>query len=248
MRTIHLGVSIQDSPFNHINKEHYLLAKPEFMIGWNEEDYTRQRRKAALNFDLNMQFFSSLDSAAFMSYTAAQIQKHKFIVCNNIRELVGVAGVYMLVLDEFKQIYIGQSSDIYKRIRSHWSKKQSLERLICGKVWNSTLSIDAFGALDTTRVYYIKTYSTFDREEQIVGDFNPLYTLNRTSGGIGNSSTYTDTEATAAVAVLANRRTKDLLPFLSLQELLNVVSNKEIDDYVKSFPVFAKWFSLQKNS
>lgn len=216
------------------------------MPGWNEEDYSRQRRKAALNFDLNMQLFSSLDTAAFSSYISAQIQKHRFIRCDNLLNLRSVSGVYMLVLDEFKQVYIGQSSDIYKRIRSHWTKKKSLERLIFGKVWNSILCIDSFGALDTTRVYYIKANSTFALEEQIVSDFNPVYTLNRTSGGIGSSCTYTDTEATAVVAVLANRRTKDLLPFLTLPELLDVVSNNELIEYISRHPVFARWFSLQR--
>ncbi len=59
----------------------------------------------------------------------------------------------MLVLDEYKQVYIGQSTDIKSRILHHRSKKKPFDRLIFGSVENSILSIDSFGALDTTRIY-----------------------------------------------------------------------------------------------
>ena len=62
-RISHLGVMIQEKTTNHINKELYLLAKPEGMSGWKEEHYAMQRIKAGINFDANMEYFKKLDKA-----------------------------------------------------------------------------------------------------------------------------------------------------------------------------------------
>ena len=51
-------------------------------------------------------------------------------------------------------MYIGISNDIKKRILTHWGSKKDFDRLLFGKKENSVLSIDSFGALDTTRIFY----------------------------------------------------------------------------------------------
>lgn len=45
----------------------------------------------------------------------------------------------MMVLDYYKQVYIGISNNIKKRIMSHWNGKKSLERLIFENIFESGL-------------------------------------------------------------------------------------------------------------
>ncbi len=101
MSILHFGVRIKEKPTNFINKETYLLAKPEGMRGWEEKHYHSQRLKASLNFDLNMRFFESLDTNAFNHFVANKTKKYKMIECNNLNELSGVKGLYMMVLDKY---------------------------------------------------------------------------------------------------------------------------------------------------
>lgn len=251
MSFTHFGVRVREHESNHINKATYLSAKPEYMPGWTEEHFARRRLKADLNYDLNMRFFSALDQSAFTDYIAEKCHKWPFTECFDLNEINGVPGIYMLVLDNFKQVYIGQSGDMCRRIRGHWSKKMSLERLICGRVWNSVLSINSFGALDTTRIFYIpltecsNLNTLFVAEEVIVSDFSPQYTLNRTAGGIGTNMNYTDTATSALLAVAANLREKDFLPFLDINELKSVMTDTEYQDNIERFPQFAAWVAKQ---
>ena len=53
-------------------------------------------------------------------------------------------------------------------VKEHWARTKSLERLIFGDVCTSIISIDSFGALDTTRVFYIATSSVYQMEENVV--------------------------------------------------------------------------------
>ena len=100
-------------------------------------------------------------------------------------------GIYVMVLDKYKQVYIGQSTNIKKRIMTHWSKTKQFDRLLFGSVEKSVLSIDSFGALDTTRIFVYPTYDIYKEEEKLVKAMNSKYMLNRTGGGIGlDNETY----------------------------------------------------------
>ena len=68
----------------------------------------------------------------------------------------------------------------------HWSAKKEFDRLIYGSVDSSVLSIDSFGALDTTRIFYKKVQISriHEQEEKIVDSFEPSYSLNRIYGGL----------------------------------------------------------------
>ena len=236
MRIAHFGIMIQDKPTNHINKDLYLSAKPEGMTGWTESHYTKQIAKADLNYDLNMAYFNSLDFDEFNSYLVQQCKKFKFVECHDLTDLDNKMGVYMLVLDDYKQVYIGQSDNIKRRIIIHWNKRKSLERLIFGDVCNSILSIDSFGALDTTRIFYIETISTYKTEERIVKKFFSGYMLNRTAGGIGSYETNSDSEVMAKLSVLANRKTRNLIDFLDVNRLKSVVSESDFKYYLRRYP------------
>lgn len=158
-----------------------------------------------------MKYFDSLDDKDFNKAVNNLIKHSKRIKevydLNNCKDTVGV---YILVLDKYKQIYIGQStSSIKKRIMSHWSKKKEFDRLIFGKVDNSILSIDSFRALDTTRIYVYPTYDTYEVEEKLVNLMNAKYMLNRTAGGIGSGHNYTDDKSVALLSVAANRKERN---------------------------------------
>lgn len=236
MSVLHFGIQIKEKPTNYINKETYLLAKPEGMRGWKEENCPVQRTKASLNYDLNMRFFEALDENAFNKFLDRNCKKHKFQECVDLKELSGVGGLYMMVLGKYKQVYIGISTDIKARIQNHWNRTKSLERLIFGDVLNSILSIDCFGALDTTRIFYIKSISPYKLEQKIVKSMEGVFLINRTAGGIGSVDTYTGDTQAATIAVIAGRKTKNFVPFVKLKELKSIFNESQLNYYFKRYP------------
>lgn len=80
-----------------------------------------------------------------------------FEAVTDLAQFDRVAGYYMIVLDEYKQAYVGRSGDIRKRIQKHWSRQMPLDRLIFGSKESSILAIDSFRAYDTTRVFVYPT-------------------------------------------------------------------------------------------
>lgn len=88
-----------------------------------------------------------------------------------------------MVLDRYKQVYIGQAENIRLRIKRHWAGTKQFDRLIFPDPETSVLSIDSFRALDTTRVFAVKTKRGLDLEDKFVEAFPPDYLLNRVDGG-----------------------------------------------------------------
>lgn len=234
----HLGIQVKEGPGNRINRELYLQAKPEGMIGWKQEHYDRQIVLAGLNFDANMKYMDALDPADFDAYLSALCKKYKFRACNDLAEISGKEGLYLMVLDDYKQLYVGVSSDMKKRIQNHWRKRKSLERLIFGDACNSTLSVDSFGPLDTTRVFYIETSMPYEKEERIVSALDPRYSLNRTAGGIGGNSI--ESQSSALIAVMAGHRNKNLIPFLDIPALQAALPKEEYRFYLRRYPALRK--------
>ena len=232
----HFCVKVYEKPSNHINKNIYLSTKPEGLLGWTEELYNKQKIFADINYDLNMAYFNSLDFSEFNCYLLQQCNKFKFKECNDLNDLEYMYGVYILVLDEFKQVYIGTSENIKKRIRSHWNNKKSLERLLWGDVLSSILSIDSFGPLDTTRIFYKKTYATYSTEEKIVRNFDPKYLLNRTAGGIGVYDLHLENSTDFEVSVFANQKTRNLIDFIDIEKFKNVMPTEDFNYYLETYP------------
>lgn len=142
------------------------------------------------NFDLNMAYFESLDFTKFDSYLTAFVKKNRFNEITDLQDVAGVSGVYILVLDKYKQVYIGKSESakgMKTRILSHWNGNKEFSRLIFGDVENSILSIDVFGALDTTRIFvreYRWAQDLDATEKKLVESFDVRYRLNRVAGGL----------------------------------------------------------------
>ena len=232
----HFGLWIHEKSNNHINKELYLSAKPEGMPKWTEADYDRQRALAEINYDANMCYFASLSKEEFDAYVEEKCKEHRLTECDDLKTLAGVKGLYMLVLDEYKQVYIGISTNIKQRIQSHWSKSKSLERLIFGDVCRSVISVDSFGTLDTTRIFFKISKSPEYLEKRVVSKFDPRYTLNRTAGGIGYATTNTDDSHLVPISVIANARYKDLIPYIDVLKLKEATRAEDFSFYMGQYP------------
>lgn len=159
------------------------------------------------NYDLNMKYFNNLDEKLFNKKLDSFIKKNKLKQITDLNQ-AEVSGAYVLVLDEYKQVYIGISYDIKKRILSHWNNKKEFGRLIFGSKDTSVISIDSFGAFDTTRVFIKKSgwYQNINRlEEELVSKFDDKYTLNRIRGGLNSEIP----DALRTVAAIGSMKKRD---------------------------------------
>lgn len=181
---------LKEDKVNCFIPDYYLNLPNEYFIDkytYNEKYAKKYYDDCLYNFDLNMKYFEGLDKNEFNDVLNKYIKKNKFKQGTDLNHLNGTNGIYILVLDEYKQVYIGVSNDIKRRIQTHWSKRKDFGHLIFGSKETSILSIDSFGALDTTRIFYkeIKWYQNIDKlEEKYVKEFNSDYTLNRICGGV----------------------------------------------------------------
>lgn len=175
---------------------------------FTEEFVAKHYRDCVENFDLNMRFFSRIEKDKFERHLNSFARRNRFKEIDDLKIVSGVEGIYIMVLDEYKQVYIGVSGDIKKRILAHWTSKKDFEHLLCGAVYESILSIDSFGALDTTRIFY-KPCSWWEKdkaEEKYISKFSSKYRLNRMAGGINGEADRDLRE----VMLLANVQTRDL--------------------------------------
>lgn len=139
--------------------------------------------KVMQNFELNMNFFERLDQAKFKGEVVQFLKKTKFFEVKNLSEY-SCTGYYVMILDKYCQLYVGTSEDIKKRIRQHWAGgKLKFDRLICGQVTKSKLSIDSFRALDTTRILVYPTDDIYCKEDEFINHFSNEFVCNRKGGG-----------------------------------------------------------------
>lgn len=137
------------------------------------------------NYDLNIKFFQQLDHNKFNAEIESFRKKHKYFVSvQDLTQYESVSGYYIMVLDEYCQLYIGNTTNIKKRIRQHWSKNKEFDRLVFGSSINaSKLAIDSFRALDTTRIYAYATKNLYSLEDKFISTFSEEFLCNRLSGG-----------------------------------------------------------------
>lgn len=186
---IHFGINFKKSKFGFsLTRENYIhpSKKSSFNNTEYDDEYIISHTKRALfNFDLNMRFFSKLDSEEFnRTIENFSRQYPQFIEIKDLNEYQYQSGYYLLVLDKYKQIYLGTTNDICRRIRDHWTRSKQFDRLIFGSVFTSRLSIDSFRPLDTTRIFVYPTEKIFENEDNFISSFPDKFILNRTKGGI----------------------------------------------------------------
>lgn len=120
------------------------------------EEWDAVREGALRNYDLTMAWCERLPQAEF-EYAIERLPE-RFPALEPVADLTewtDVPGVYVLVLDGYRQVYVGLARSrggIRQRIVVHWQRKLAFNRLLAGPVERSILSIDSFRALDTTRI------------------------------------------------------------------------------------------------
>ncbi len=156
----------------------------------NRRLWASHKKRCLLNYDLSMAYFKRLSHEDFnnalerLLANFAQLQP-----VYDLRELDGVQGVYMMILDKYCQIYVGKACGkhgIKHRILRHWHNAVPLDRLLSGEPEESIMPIDAFRALDTTRIYAAaaSTAANAGSLERALADAVPnCYSLNRTKAG-----------------------------------------------------------------
>ncbi|AXH99838.1 hypothetical protein DV702_08880 [Sporosarcina sp. PTS2304] len=132
-----------------------------------------------------MEYFRSLSKERFNEVLQDFIDKNSdFTEITDLTLVNGTSGYYVMVLDEYSQVYIGTSRDIKKRIQQHWTMQMYFDRMIFGDTNHSILSVNSFRALDTTRIFAYATSNIFTLEDQFMNQFESEYLLNRTAGGV----------------------------------------------------------------
>ena len=153
---------------------------------YSDEWCAKQLKECLENYDLNMEFYSALNRDEFNNAINSFLRENKgFKSVSDLNEFDAVPGYYMMVLDEYCQVYIGTSGDIKHRITTHWSKRKQFDRLLfpMGAVNTSILSVDSFRAYDTTRIYVFPTAKIYDSEDDYINCFPPEFAANRLAGG-----------------------------------------------------------------
>ena len=210
----HFGVWIKKSEKNKLSRENYAVidkknstwySKLKFLYKTIEDRQKyfddeecriysdsfcfEWRKKCLINFDKNIAFFSQISKEEFEKELQKLLHSNKKVKqIFNLNDCKSMCGIYVMVLDEYKQTYIGQAKDIKKRIIQHWNKQKPFDRLIFGGVDKSVLSIDCFGALDTTRIYVLETTLLDSSERFAINKMPSHLRLNRIGGGTINNS------------------------------------------------------------
>lgn len=141
------------------------------------------------NYDLNMAYFASLDPDEFDQAITAAVAAHRGMVEVTDLNDWERRGVYIMVLDDYRQAYVGVATSdggIKARIKKHWTVKKPFDRLIWGTETDSILSIDSFRALDTTRIFAAPARDPHKVENKVIESIPGKFLANRIPGGRGD--------------------------------------------------------------
>jgi len=182
----------EDVSWAYVDEEHTTLSNAFLLT---------HRDAALVNFDLSLRYFASLDPGEFeLALERVLAAGEGLTPVQSLADWDGVEGVYVMVFDEYRQFYVGQSGDLRKRIKGHWSKRKSFDRVLFGSPYKSILAVDELRALDTSRIYALATATPFDVERRTEAAADRRFCLNRMMGG------EPDAAATIAMAVSPRNR------------------------------------------
>lgn len=153
------------------------------------DEYCQKYQELCLkNYDLNIKFIKNLNADDFNKKISSIVKKYKMIEIQKLYECKNQKGIYLAVLDNYKQVYIGQSvRDLRARILTHWRIKPKFDKTLVGKYDETPISYNSFGILDTTRIFVIfeENKEKIDKIEKELTMKIPLkYQTNITGGGI----------------------------------------------------------------
>ncbi len=177
----HFGIKLNNTKVKkHMNKNNYYSTKNE-KIKATPLAVANSKK----NFDLNMKYFSNLNHSDFVSHLEKLVCINRFEEVKDLNKYNNLKGIYILVLDKYSQIYVGQTTrNLKERIINHWRNEVPL--LKTPVIFSNILPIDCFGACDTNRIYvYVcNNQDEIDKiESSLINDFPEKYLLNKTVGG-----------------------------------------------------------------
>lgn len=144
------GLMMTSSNYAHEPKEAYVCPLTGVVLSEEEQIGFIQG-----HFDANMRYYNNLDADDFASFVSTYTEETGFTQVKDLNSLLNNCGYYLLVLDNYKQLYVGASGDIKKRITQHWSRVIPSAQMISHALSIHYLPVDSFRALDTTRVYVL---------------------------------------------------------------------------------------------
>lgn len=140
---MHFGIKVKPGKYGlKLNRDTYALINKKNSFRPNAIPYTdewclKQREDSLINYDLNMEFFSIIDHNKFNYEIDSFINKNPmFVEIEDLTEYNN-SGYYVMILDQYKQVYIGTATNISKRIKQHWAGTKQFDRLIFGGVEKS---------------------------------------------------------------------------------------------------------------
>ncbi|MGO1489098.1 MAG: hypothetical protein ACTHWA_11190 [Arachnia sp.] len=142
-----------------------------------------ERDAALVHFDLSIQYFAILNEASFEDALRHVLSQADLRPVTLLPEWDGISGVYLMVFDEYRQFYIGQASDIRKRVRDHWTKRKRFDHLLFHGKYASVFPVDEFRPLDNTRLYAVRSDAQYDLQRDLVAAADPHFVLKRIDGG-----------------------------------------------------------------
>lgn len=197
-RSAKYGLRLSRDKYAQINKRSTFYLMPELLSQrekalfedpecrfYTDEWCTDQRERALQNFDLNMAYFASLNHEEFdEALNRAVSTRPEMVEVSDLTAWEGMPGIYVMVLDDYCQAYVGASRvGIKERIWQHWTRPRPFDRLLWGDVHTSILSIDSFRTLDTTRIFAAHLRDPFGAEDPVIESFPAKFLLNRLRGG-----------------------------------------------------------------
>jgi hypothetical protein len=212
----HFGEQLRGSKFGHkMTREMYgypnrspkARPKRELMSedrwdnaawAYRDEEHTQlsdayllaQRDAALTNFDLSMRYFESLGVNEFEAALEHDLAKGRtFKPVSSLPDWGSAAGAYVMVFDEYKQFYIGQATDIRRRIKQHWNSRKPFDRLIYPDRYETVFPVDELRALDTTRIFAARSTNPYAVEERAEKAADQRFCLNRMPGGLASPVT-----------------------------------------------------------
>jgi hypothetical protein len=170
-----------------LNKDNFSIGSRtdsfEKGIYHSDEVCLKKIRNCNYNYDLNMRFYKNLNKDEFKKEIDKFVTQNEFNEVFNLSLFIQKKGYYLMVLDEYTQVYIGTSIDLKKRITRHWSTTLPLDRVVLWTPETSKISIDSFRALDTTRIFIKESDEVFLNENSYIDQFSDKFICNRTAGG-----------------------------------------------------------------
>ena len=166
--------------------ENYNLASDILGSKYSEKYYLNQIELLKLNYRINVEHFASLDYKEFKHEVDSFLKKHKRFKEITFLDEACFRGCYLIILEEYKQVYIGKSNFIAERLHEHLTRNKNFDRRIFGNANESKISIDSFGYLDISRIFVcdlsnakspIETY-----EEKYISCFSNKFLANRLAG------------------------------------------------------------------